>query len=199
LDAVFGAGNREVAVTTADGSDDGRDADTRAERSDAGRDGGFSRRDALRRLGIAAGVAWTAPVVLSLYSPAGAQTVGTPGPNTTTTNEPPDLECVGTTCGAFEICSTGDPNLPDDPSDDCVCVSTADGLGLCTPGSLSCVGLAECGPDNSCPPGTTCALDTCCGTPVCIPLTVAGACPPLPPTARVRREYAGGRAGTVGG
>ncbi len=167
-------------MTTADGSDDRGDASTASERSEAGSEGGLSRRDALRRFGIAAGVAWTAPVVMSLYSPAGAQTVGTPGPNTSTT-APPDLECVGTTCGAFEVCSHG---LPDDESDDCVCVTTADGLGLCTPGSLTCVGLEECGPGNSCPPGTTCALDTCCGTPVCIPLTVAGACPPDPPTAR---------------
>ena len=115
---------------------------------------GTLRRDALRRFGIAAGVAWTAPVVMSLYSPAGRADGRHTGTEHDATTAPPDLECVGTTCGAFEVCSHGEP---DDESDDCVCVTTADGLGLCTPGSLSCTGLEECGPGNSCPPGTTCA------------------------------------------
>ncbi len=92
---------------------------------------GDCQRGALRRFGIAAGVAWTAPVVMSLYSPAGAQTVGSPGPNTTTTIAPPDLECTGGVCGALVGCTSTNP--------DCVCVATADGLGLCTPGSRACV------------------------------------------------------------
>ena len=184
-----GAGNREVAVATADGSDDGRVEGTTSEPGHAG----LSRRDALRRFGIAAGVAWTAPVVMSLYSPAGAQTVGSPGPSTTTsTTAPPDLECIGGTCGELPELQFCEPGLR-------VRRRPPTALGFCTPGSLACADLAECGPDGACPPGTTCALDTCCGTPVCIPLTAAGECPPDP----TARQAAGVRVstgpGTVGG
>jgi hypothetical protein len=182
-------------VTTADGSDDGGNASAASEGSEADGGGGLSRRDALRRFGIAAGVAWTAPVVMSLYSPAGAQTVGSPGPNTTTTIAPPDLECIGGVCGALEGCTSTNP--------DCVCVATADGLGLCTPGSGACVDFLECGADMSCPPGTTCATDTCCGIPVCLPLEDAGQCPPDPPTIApptgARRQRVSTGPGTVGG
>lgn len=181
-------------MTTADRSDDGRDARTASERSEADGGGGLSRRDALRRFGIAAGVAWTAPVVMSLYSPAGAQTVGSPGPNTTSpTTAPPDLECIGNLCGDLEGCSSANP--------DCICVATTDGLGLCVPGAGECIDFEECGPDNSCPPGTTCATGTCCGVPLCLPLVLAGDCPPDPPTlgGRGRRQRVSTGPGTIGG
>ena len=42
-----------------------------------------SRRDALKKISIGAGIAWSAPVVLSFYNAAGAAT-GTPDNSTTT-------------------------------------------------------------------------------------------------------------------
>ena len=51
-----------------------------------------SRRDALKKIGIGAGIAWSAPVVLSFYNAAGAAT-GTPDNSTTTVGRhlPPPL------------------------------------------------------------------------------------------------------------
>ncbi|MGH8979384.1 MAG: twin-arginine translocation signal domain-containing protein [Acidimicrobiia bacterium] len=127
----------------------------------------FSRRDALKRLGAAAGVAWSAPVVMSFFSPASAQT-GTPPPPTTPTSEP-EIECMGAACGQEVFCSS--------QNDDCICVATTDGLGLCAPGSLVCNDLLTCS-DGECPGGSTCAPDTCCGEPKCIPLDQVEQCPP---------------------
>jgi hypothetical protein len=142
-------------VTTTDGSTDGSDEQP-----------GLSRRAALKRLGVAAGVAWSTPVVMSFFTPASAA-VGTPSPTTTSTTVVP-VECIGGICGELIECSSENP--------DCVCVSTVDG-GLCIPGATECFGLPLC-PDGVCPAGSTCASDTCCGDPVCIPLDVADACRP---------------------
>jgi hypothetical protein len=138
-------------------------------------------------------------VVMSLYSPAGAQTVGSLGPNTTTTT--PELDCIGAQCPDNRRCSSVNP------LEDCICVSTADGLGLCIPGVSACVDFVECGPGNKCPTGSICALDTCCGVPVCIPLDLAERCPPDPTddqpgpegARKQQQRLTGTRPGTVGG
>lgn len=171
-----------------------------------------SRRDALRKLGIGVGVAWTAPVALSFFDKAGA--LGSPSPTTTTTSSttssttttttttlPPPIEaCDGATCGSFQMCTSLNP--------DCVCVTTDFG-GYCIPSSTSCTGLQACGPNHSCPPGFVCAIDTCCGNTVgghgnvCVPLTLVNQCPPDPDqgarraAARSSRPRSG--AGTIGG
>ena len=149
--------------------DDGRD-DVRDDGPDDGLGPEVSRRDALKKLGVAAGVAWSAPVVLSFFSPAGA--AGTPPPTTTTssTTIPVDPECRGATCVTFLPCSSTNP--------DCVCATLSTDEGLCFPGSTPCVSLDACGPDFVCPPGFVCALDSCCGPAVCIPVTLANQCPP---------------------
>jgi hypothetical protein len=159
-----------------------------------------SRRDALKKIGIGAGIAWSAPVVLSFYNAAGAAT-GTPDNSTTTTGEttvPPNHpECVGATCATFTPCSSSNP--------DCICVSTPDpAIAFCVPGSTPCNIGPVCAPDGSCPPGMFCALDTCCGFNVCTPFTVGAACPPdeqLAPgagSAQARPRVKTG-AGTFGG
>jgi hypothetical protein len=140
---------------------------------------GMARREVLKRLGVAAGVAWTAPVLTTIQTPAGAAGVGTP-------NSP---ECEGATCASFTPCST---NV------DCVCGSVAGGGGICVPGSTSCESLQLC--DNlACPPGSVCTVESCCVDPVCVPLSVTAECPPLTGlrTATAERVRAG--AGTFGG
>ena len=158
-----------------------------------------SRRDALKKIGIGAGIAWSAPVVLSFYNAAGAAT-GTPDNSTTTTGEitipPSHPECTGATCETFGPCSSSNP--------DCVCVSTPDpSVALCVPGGTRCATLEACAPDFSCPPGFFCAIDSCCVTPVCVPLAIAGKCPPTEPTNGARTSQTPVRvktgAGTLGG
>ncbi len=135
-----------------------------------------SRRDALKKIGIGAGIAWSAPVVLSFYNAAGAAT-GTPDNSTTTTAEtiPPPLSvCAGATCASDTPCSsTADPALG------CVCVATSDpDASYCVPGVTLCNVGPVCAPDLTCPPGYFCAIDTCCNFNVCAPFTILAACPP---------------------
>jgi hypothetical protein len=137
------------------------------------RDNDLSRRRLLKRMGAGAAIAWSAPVLQSLVSPAFAQ-YGTPAP-----------ECRGATCATFVPCSGSNP--------DCVCVSTDQGLGFCVPGSTACAPLLDC----PCPPGSVCAVDTCCGRPVCIPLGLTDQCPRTNSNANATRESSG--AGTIGG
>ena len=63
---------------------------------------GVARRDVLKRLGVAAGVAWAAPVLTTMRTPASASALGTPNPQ----------QCAGATCVSFTPCST---------NFDCVC------------------------------------------------------------------------------
>jgi hypothetical protein len=74
----------------------------------------------------------------------------------------PNSGCVGATCETFVPCST---------NPDCVCVTVAEGGGLCVPGSTACAGLATC-PAGACPEGSLCAIGTCCGEPVCVPISL---------------------------
>jgi hypothetical protein len=142
------------------------------------RDNDLSRRRLLKRMGAGAAIAWSAPVLQSLVSPAFAQ-YGTPAP-----------ECQGATCATFIPCSSGNP--------DCVCVSTDEG-GFCIPGSTQCAGLPLCpgGTSAECPAGTVCAVGTCCGQPVCVALALTNACPRPEGNANATRESSG--PGTVGG
>jgi hypothetical protein len=129
-----------------------------------------SRRDALKKLGVGAGIAWSAPVVMTFYNAAGAA-AGTPSPTTSaeTTTVPPPTDCdSGGTCNdGFPECLGG-----------CICVTDAAGGSRCVPGPFSCFALDTCGPGNSCPPGFFCALGTCCLEPVCVPLSAMAGCPP---------------------
>jgi hypothetical protein len=146
-----------------------------------------TRRDALKKLGVAAGIAWSAPVVMTFYNAAGAA-AGSPSPTTSaeTTTVPPPPECIGgQTCPNLVPCST--------EAAECVCVTDAAGGGRCVPARPACQDVITCGPDNSCPPGSFCALGTCCNKPVCIPFSMLALCPPTdgfapppPPAPRLR-------------
>jgi hypothetical protein len=134
---------------------------------------GISRRRMLKRIGAGAAVAWSAPILSSLRTPAFAQ------------YEQP--QCVAATCTTFVECSG--------PNPDCVCVN-CDGVGICVPGSTSCGGLTPCDGTEDCAAGECCALDTCCGPGVCLPTSLARECPPGRPS-RARRVSSG--AGTIAG
>ena len=146
----------------------------------------FAPRRRLKKIGIGAGIAWSAPVVLSFYNAAGAAT-GTPDNSSTTTAEtvPTRPECAGATCGTFRECSA--------PGNKCVCVTTGDpSVAYCVPAAIHCDTLQTCAPDFTCPPGFFCAVDTCCfftGTtesrPVCTPIVLTQGCPPVEPTGPV--------------
>ena len=155
-----------------------------------------SRRDALKKIGIGAGIAWSAPVVLSFYNAAGAAT-GTPDNSTTTVETAPPFhpECTGAVCHEYDPgCSSKNA--------DCICVSTPDpSVSFCVPGATRCDVGPLCAPDFSCPPGMFCAVNTCCPPSdgpfnVCTPFSVAAACTPddptqgagVSPTARTRED-----------
>jgi hypothetical protein len=157
----------------------GRSAGRVVTASDEESTSGVSRRDALKKIGIGAGIAWSAPVVLSFYNAAGAAT-GSPDNSTTTTAEtlpPLHPECTGAACMEFDPgCSSTNP--------DCICVSTPDpSVSFCVPGATVCEVGPVCAPDLTCPPGMFCAINTCCGFPdapfsVCTPFSIAVTCPP---------------------
>jgi hypothetical protein len=130
------------------------------------------RRDALKKIGMGAGVAWSAPVAMSFFERASAAS-GSPAPtSTTSTSLPPPVEdCLGATCETFVPCTSLNP--------DCICVTTPDGP-FCVPGSTPCTAGPQCGAGNTCPPGYLCAVDTCCGVPVCAPISIINECPPDP-------------------
>src|SRR5437879_4575227 len=76
---------------------------------------GLSRRRALKRIGAAAGIAWTVPIISSLNTPAFA---GSPVHGCTE-----DFACGG----PFTVCGTGiDPNRPE-----CFCDRDASGAAVC--------------------------------------------------------------------
>src|SRR2546425_252827 len=114
-----------------------------------------SRRTMLKRIGAAGAVAWVAPVISSLNTPAFAASLAT------------HPECERATCDNFLPCSSANP--------DCVCVSSDQG-GFCVPGSTPCPDIT-CNTSADCASGSFCATGTCCGVGVCLPLALTGQCP----------------------
>lgn len=141
----------------------------------------ISRRRMIKRLGAATAVAWTAPVLSTLGTPAFAQ--GSPQP-------------CGNCQGCAPLGSTGDfacANQPDcgsDPSGNpCSCLRTprtancADGQCECH----SCIfcdnpAVVPCADNTGCPAGWMCAI-SCCSDPAsttdfrCLPRCGAGVNP----------------------
>ena len=145
-----------------------------------------SRRDALKKIGIGAGIAWSAPVVLSFYNAAGAAT-GTPEspttPSTRTRRRIPDVRRLDVRSDVVP-CSSTQPRLRlrrerSDPNS-----------SFCVPGSTPCAIGPACAPDLTCPPGFFCAIDTCCGTNVCAPFSIARQLPARQPDGTVTSDVA---------
>lgn len=102
---------------------------------------GISRRTALKRIGVGAAVVWTAPMVLSIESPAfaGSQVC---------TNCDTTCPRAGTQCGPGHFC------LQRIGTSGCVCVFA----NFCSEGVD-----VNCTSDANCPSGYVCA-STCCGS-----------------------------------
>ena len=117
---------------------------------------GISRRKMIKRIGAGAAIAWTAPVLSSIRTPAFAQ-YGTC--NTCDVNNP---------CNVAIPCNN-DPN--------CNCWVVADHSGcFCGSFVFACGDCGVCpgGTDAECPSGSRC-VDTCCGF-TCAPPCAPGAC-----------------------
>jgi hypothetical protein len=110
-------------------------------------DDGTSRRRVLKRIGAGAAVAWTAPILTSIRSPAFAQSP-TCGP------------CEGDFCGGQSQCGN-------DPPFGCFCAQIVGREPTCFCYSDdSCANRTRCPNGQSdCPAGETC-VHTCCDDPV---------------------------------
>jgi hypothetical protein len=127
----------------------------------------ITRRKALKRIGAGAAVAWSAPIITSLSTPAFAQT---PIPGTCDDcNDIPCDPCPSESFSGPGVCGI-------DPI--CFC-STHPSRGRCEcvffVEGLPCDGYERCGPepDFACPTGFRC-VTTCCCFPFCAP-----ACPEI--------------------
>src|SRR5437879_816786 len=101
-----------------------------------------SRRTMLKRIGAAGAVAWVAPAISSLNTPAFAAS----GPKQGCDNPIP---CANP-------CGPG-----------CTCVPTTEESGFCHQG-ISCDGAQTCSTSRECPAGWACA-STCCAGLICVP------------------------------
>ena len=100
----------------------------------------ISRRKALKRIGAGAAIAWSAPVLSSLRTPAFAQ-------ETPRCQEPCDFVCGGSAqpCGAA----------------DCLCDRTTERTCFCL-NDAACDVLKACTSTAECPPGWGCVGIGCC-------------------------------------
>ena len=107
---------------------------------------GISRRRMLKRIGAGAAVAWTAPILTSIHTPAFAQS--------------PSCDCPPYSCQVPQHC-VDNPN--------CVCAPHhGGGPCLCWTGRVSCT---ACDTDADCPEGWACGdidPDCGCGTATCM-------------------------------
>jgi hypothetical protein len=115
----------------------------------------ISRRRMLKRIGAGAAVAWSAPILTSLSTPAFADQYCT--------------QCAGDFCFGQTVCGT-------DPPLGCPCAQPVGSEGgavcFCYHDDF-CVSRTPCpGGQGDCPAGETC-VHTCCdafiGSPVCFP------------------------------
>jgi hypothetical protein len=108
---------------------------------------GISRRRMLKRIGAGAAVAWSAPILTSIRTPAFAQSGGSPCD--------PSAQCdLSMPCNVAIACHNGNPA--------CNCWVNAD-HNACFCGDFdACSNHQACGPGNTCPSGQTC-IENCCG------------------------------------
>ncbi|MGH2572270.1 MAG: hypothetical protein ACRDGU_02080 [Actinomycetota bacterium] len=119
-------------------------------------DSSVSRRGALKRIGAGTAIAWSAPILSSLRTPAYAQ-------------YPPTCEPGQDSCAGGDFNCNGLAR--------CFCTGTAEGGQIC--GCFDrggCEGYTLCDSTSDCPAGefctTTGTLDCCNG--ICVPLCHAG-------------------------
>jgi hypothetical protein len=114
----------------------------------------ISRRRMLKRIGAGAAIAWSAPVLSSLRTPAYAQ-------------YPACARCEA--CLVVGAPQCGPDPLSCGPDGDCLCVITTEGNCDCFergPGGASCVDSDDCQPNERC----LTVGQFCCTTNQCLPL-----------------------------
>jgi hypothetical protein len=127
---------------------------------DESTEAGISRRRMLKRVGAGMAIAWTAPVLTSLRTPAFAASPTCAAPCT-------DCACLGSSA----VCGS-------DVGGDCVCSKDVDGQCACVSGrcaadgcTLPCTSNTQCQADEVCM--THCGINNCavanclkrCGAP----------------------------------
>jgi len=114
----------------------------------------ISRRRMLKRIGTGAAIAWSAPILTSLRTPAFAQY---PRCSPAT--------CDGNCDDGFQQCGSCDIELPAE----CVCDVSTENDCSCFCGGVFCDSLTPCTSSAQCTGGQRCFVGTCCGGGVCIP------------------------------
>jgi hypothetical protein len=131
---------------------------------------GISRRRMLKRIGAGAAIAWSAPVLTSIRTPAFAQ------------GSPP-----GSACDEGQSCQPAcDALRPCQQPSNCACFPTIDN-SACHCGDIrdgSCSSFTPCSTQADCAGGEVC-VGSCCPTGVCMPN-----CPG--PGSQKRRQTKGG-------
>jgi hypothetical protein len=120
----------------------------------------ISRRRMLKRIGAGAAVAWSAPIISSLRTPAFAQ-------------YPPRCAPTDVLCGNTDPPCGGTSGCPECPEFIGACAGLDDGSCFCwfvggcriAPGDPICQTDSDCGPGGKCAP-TVC--DECAGNRICL-------------------------------
>jgi hypothetical protein len=136
------------------------------------RDGGISRRKMLKRIGAGAAVAWSAPILTSLGTPAFAAS-----------------PACGPTCDVYACNSLNPICGASGPNGLCICSKATDGTCFCWADDL-CSNRTPCGPGGACPAGQKCVSNCCDQTGG--PLVCWDPCS----SARTRRSSSAGQTGS---
>lgn len=115
----------------------------------------ISRRRMLKRIGAGAAVAWSAPILTSIRTPAWAQ----------------HYVC-GDRCADILCFSESDFACNDDST--CICTRTTEDTCFCGDGRCSCSDYAACSSSADCQSGEACGLLCCTQDLRCLP--PCGAC-----------------------
>ena len=110
----------------------------------------ISRRKMLKRIGAGAAVAWTAPVLTSIRTPAFAQSAQCP-------NGCADILCFSESDFACNEAAT------------CICTRTTEDTCFCGDGNCPCDTYPACSSSSDCAPGRECGLLCCTGELACLP------------------------------
>ncbi len=117
----------------------------------------ISRRKALTRVAAGTALAWSAPVISSLRTPAFAQYPA----------------CAEPPCGP--ACGGPDTWLECAPTFTCICIQTIEGTCACIQTNvIDPGGPTPCTASSQCSAGAVCVNDTCIGD-ICQPLCAGGA------------------------
>jgi hypothetical protein len=115
----------------------------------------ISRRRMLKRIGAGAAVAWSAPILTSIRTPAFAQ------------HYVCGDRCADILCFSEEDFACNDAGT-------CICTRTTEDTCFCGDGNCPCDAYPPCSSSADCPSGQACGLLCCTGQLACLP--PCGAC-----------------------